>query len=130
MIDRALTLAELALTIVGLAVPFIFPKIPTKGAWVSFALGIGLLAIATGIALVPEGRAQTTQASSQIGDNNTLLNVPMPNSMGSGNTIIGPNLPNGDTVYTQPGTAIGAGACAGNGIAIGAGPNTGGCQRR
>ena len=130
MIDRALTLAGLALTIVCFAVPFMFPKIPTKGARVSFALGIGLLAIATGIAVVPEGQAQTTRASSQIGDNNTLLNVPIPNSMGSGNTIVGPNLPNGDTIYTQPGTAIGAAACAGNGIAIGAGANAGGCQGR
>jgi hypothetical protein len=67
--------------------------------------------------------------ASQIGSDNTLVNVPVPQNMGSGNTFIGPTDANGDTIYTKGGTAIGKGACADpTSIAIGAGAHAGDCS--
>jgi hypothetical protein len=57
-----------------------------------------------------------------IGNDNTLVNVPVPPALGNGNTIIGPTDSNGNTIYNKGGTAIGAGATADpTSIAIGAG---------
>jgi hypothetical protein len=64
----------------------------------------------------------------QIGNDNTLVNVPIPPSMGDGNTFVGPTDANGNTIYNKGGTAIGKGACADpTSIAIGAGAGAGAC---
>jgi hypothetical protein len=74
---------------------------------------------------------QSVAAPPQIGDKNTLLNTPVPSGMGSGNTIVGPKLPGGNTTYDRGGTAIGAGACADStSVAIGAGANAGACAKK
>lgn len=58
----------------------------------------------------------------QIGDNNTIVNATIPESMGSGNTFVGATDPSGNTILNKGGTAIGAGARADEtSIAIGAG---------
>jgi hypothetical protein len=66
---------------------------------------------------------------SQIGDNNTVVNTPVPSNMGSGNTFVGPTDSNGNTIFNRGGAAIGNGACADStSIAIGAGANAGKCD--
>jgi hypothetical protein len=66
-----------------------------------------------------------------IGENNTLLSVPVPPSMGSGNTIVGPNLPNRNVIYNQGGIAVGKNACAdSNTVAIGSGASAGACKKK
>ncbi len=59
------------------------------------------------------------------GSDNTEVGVgPLPPIKGNGNTIVGPTDADGNTIITQPGTAIGTRANAGsNGIAIGAHAN-------
>jgi hypothetical protein len=70
--------------------------------------------------------APAAAASPAIGSNNTVLNIPPPSSMGSGNTFVGPTDTNGNTIYNKGGTAIGAGAQAlSTSIAIGAGARAG-----
>jgi len=62
------------------------------------------------------------------GNDNTIYSpaAPVPSVSGNGNTIVGPTDSRGNSVITQPGTAIGRGAKAGpNGIAIGAGAGGG-----
>lgn len=72
----------------------------------------------------------TVQPAQQIGNDNTLVNVPIPQSMGSGNTFVGPTDANGNTIYNKGGTAIGKGACADStSIAIGSGANSGACAQ-
>jgi hypothetical protein len=57
-----------------------------------------------------------------IGSNNTVVSLPPPASMGSGNTFVGPTNSNGNTIFNRGGTAIGTGAKADStSIAIGAG---------
>ncbi len=66
-----------------------------------------------------------------MGSNNTIVNVPPPASMGSGNTIIGPTDSRGNTIISQPGTTIGAGACGNStSVVIGAGARQKGCEPR
>jgi hypothetical protein len=56
-----------------------------------------------------------------IGNNNTVVNSPIPPSMGNGNTFVGPTDSHANAIYNQGGTAIGNGACASpTGVAIGA----------
>jgi hypothetical protein len=65
----------------------------------------------------------------QIGSDNTMVNVPIPQSMGDGNTFVGPTDSNGSAIYNKGGTAIGKNACADHSsIAIGANANAGVCQ--
>lgn len=78
----------------------------------------------------PERKKKTLQhpplTKPQIGSDNTLVNVPIPPSLGDGNTFIGPTDANGNTIYNKGGTAIGKDACADpTSIAIGAGANAG-----
>jgi len=69
----------------------------------------------------------TPKPASSLGDNNTVVNAPVPLGMGSGNTIVGPTDSRG-TIFDKGGTAIGAGACADpSSVAIGAGANAGAC---
>ncbi|MGD0793325.1 MAG: hypothetical protein ABR920_16270 [Terriglobales bacterium] len=69
-----------------------------------------------------------TSPRPQIGNDNTLVNVPIPPSMGDGNTFVGPTDANGNTIYNKGGTAIGKDACAdSSSVAIGAGANAGSC---
>jgi hypothetical protein len=66
------------------------------------------------------------QVPPAIGDNNTVVNLPAPTSMGSGNTFVGPTDSNGNTIFNRGGTAIGSGAQADStSIAIGAGARAG-----
>jgi len=68
----------------------------------------------------------TAAAPGAIGSNNTMVNVPTPANMGSGNTFVGPTDSNGNTIFNRGGTAIGAGAQADStSIAIGAGAHAG-----
>jgi hypothetical protein len=79
---------------------------------------------------VHQSRAQTPPTASvpSVGNNNTVVGVPPPANMGSGNTFVGPTDTQGNTIINRGGTAIGAGACADQtGVAIGAGANAGGC---
>jgi len=66
-----------------------------------------------------------------MGDDNTVVNVPNPpESMGNGNTIVGPTDSSGSTIYNKGGTAIGKGACADStSVAIGAGALAGQCAQ-
>jgi hypothetical protein len=67
-------------------------------------------------------------ARNQIGNDNTLVNVSIPESLGSGNTFVGATDANGNTILNKGGTAIGKGACADpTSIAIGAGAHAGQC---
>jgi hypothetical protein len=67
----------------------------------------------------------------QIGDDNTLVNVPIPDNMGNGNTFVGATDANGNTIINRGGTAIGKGACADStSIAIGSGAHAGNCPPR
>ncbi len=62
----------------------------------------------------------------EMGDNNTLVDVEQPGSMGSGNTIVRTIDPNGKTILNKGGVAIGAGAQADStSVAIGAGAGAG-----
>jgi hypothetical protein len=73
---------------------------------------------------------QIGQLPPQIGSDNTLYSVPVPPSMGSGNTIIGPTDRNGNTIIPG-GTAIGNGACADStSVALGAHANAGACAQK
>jgi hypothetical protein len=64
MIDRALAIAGLAVSVVSLVLPTLFPAINRKITWVGLACGILLLVAAGGIALLPDGEAQTPTPSS------------------------------------------------------------------
>jgi hypothetical protein len=91
---------------------------------VSFAVMIVAL-IGLAFNLYRGAEAQKT-ATPGIGSNNTIVNVPTPPNMGSGNTIIGPTDNRGNTIINQGGTAIGSGSCADStSIAIGAGARAG-----
>jgi len=63
--------------------------------------------------------------SSRIGDDNTVVNAPVPSNLGNGNTIVGATDASGNSIYNRVGTAIGRGAKATDGVAIGAGANGG-----
>lgn len=64
----------------------------------------------------------------RIGDDNTLVNVPIPESLGNGNTFVGATDANGNTILNKGGIAIGKGACADpTSIAIGANAQAGKC---
>ena len=64
--------------------------------------------------------------TAHIGNDNTLVNVPAQQSMGDGNTIVGPTDSHGNTVYNKGGVAIGNGARADStSVAIGAHANAG-----
>lgn len=67
---------------------------------------------------------------SKIGNDNTLVDVPIPMNMGDGNTIVNTHEANGNTLLTRGGTAIGKGACADpTSVAIGTGANAGACAK-
>ena len=75
---------------------------------------------------MPRREKATRQAP--IGNDNTLVNVPIPKSMGSGNTFVGATDANGNTIINKGGAAIGKGACADpTSIAIGADAHAGKC---
>jgi hypothetical protein len=59
MIDRALAIAGLAVSIISLVLPTMFPAINRKIAWGGLACGVLLLGAAGGIAFFPDGEAQT-----------------------------------------------------------------------
>jgi len=64
-----------------------------------------------------------------IGSDNTMVNVPIPQNMGSGNTFVGATGPNGNSIVNNGGTAIGKDACAdATSVAIGASANAGNCK--
>lgn len=70
----------------------------------------------------------TKAVNKRVGDNNTVINAPVPENMGSGNTIVGATDANGNTIFNKGGTAIGNGACADStSIAIGANAGAGNC---
>jgi hypothetical protein len=74
------------------------------------------------------GKAPPKPASS-IGDNNTIVNAPTPQSMGSGNTIVGPTDQAGNAIVNKGGTTIGAGACGDStSVVIGAGARQKACE--
>jgi hypothetical protein len=62
MIDRALGIAGLALTILGFVGPIMFPTINKRLAWVGFIFGLLLLGGAATTAFVPGGNAQSIPA--------------------------------------------------------------------
>jgi hypothetical protein len=62
MLDRAIGLAGLALTIIGVVMVTLFPIIDRKLAWAGFIFGLILLGTSVGIALMPEGQAQSPPA--------------------------------------------------------------------
>jgi acyl carrier protein len=73
-------------------------------------------------------RREKAARQAPIGNENTLVNVPIPKSMGSGNTFVGTTDANGKTIMNKGGTAIGKGACADpTSIAIGADAHAGKC---
>lgn len=73
-----------------------------------------------------EQSPSTKPLSPAIGDNNTIVNLPAPTSMGSGNTFVAPTDSNGNTNFNRGGIAIGAGAQADpTSVAIGAGARAG-----
>jgi hypothetical protein len=94
---------------------------------------LAVIAIAVGLVryiYAPNATGPIAQTAPlpKIGNDNTLIGVPVPPSMGSGNTFVGPADRNGNTIYNKGGTAIGKNACAGDtDIAIGAGAQTGKC---
>jgi hypothetical protein len=66
-----------------------------------------------------------------VGDDNTIVNAPVPPNLRNGNTIIGATDANGNAIYNKEGTAYGKGACAGaTGVAIGAGATNCGQRER
>jgi hypothetical protein len=58
MIDRAIGMAGVALTILGIVAVTLFPKINRRLAWAGFGVGLVLLAVAGIIAFLPDGNAQ------------------------------------------------------------------------
>jgi uncharacterized protein (DUF58 family) len=60
MIDRAIGMAGIALTIVGIVMVTLFPQINRKLAWTGFTLGMVLLGASAVIAFLPEGEAQSS----------------------------------------------------------------------
>lgn len=66
-----------------------------------------------------------------MGNDNTIYSAPIPRSMGSGNTVVGPTDSRGNAIINQGGTAIGSGACADStSVAIGANANAGCATRK
>jgi hypothetical protein len=63
MIDRAVGIAGLAVSIASLVLPSLFPAINRKIAWGGFACGIVFLVAAAGIAFFPDGEAQSPPAA-------------------------------------------------------------------
>jgi hypothetical protein len=59
MIDRALEIAGVALPIIGLVLPTVFPAISRRIAWGGIYCGILLLGAAGAVALFSDGEAQT-----------------------------------------------------------------------
>ncbi len=78
MIDRALGMAGLALTIIGIVVITLFPKINRNLAWTGLVLGL-LLLVAAGVSLfLPNGQAQGPTFSgncNNFGNNNFNCNT-------------------------------------------------------
>ncbi len=83
--------------------------------------------VSEGTSTIPRtGRKSNSNARNTIGNDNTVVNAPIPPSMGDGNTIVGATDSNGNAIYNKGGTAIGRGAKADStSIAIGAGANAG-----
>jgi hypothetical protein len=65
MFDRAVGIAGLALAIIGPVLGVVFPRLNKKVAWSGFIFGILLLGVAGGIALFPDGAAQTSSPNQQ-----------------------------------------------------------------
>ena len=66
--------------------------------------------------------------SRHMGSRNTIVGAPSPTDIGDDNTIIGPNVPNGSTIFNNGGQSIGSGSCADTtSIAIGANALAGTC---
>lgn len=65
MIDRAFSIAGLAITIIGAILPTIVPAIPKRIGWVTLAIGLLFLGCAAGIAFSPDGEAQQPPAVNQ-----------------------------------------------------------------
>jgi hypothetical protein len=70
MIDRALGIAGIASTVIGLALPFVFPKIDKRLAWSGIIFGVLLLGAAATTAFLPDGKAQAI-SSPQLAQNVT-----------------------------------------------------------
>jgi hypothetical protein len=78
----------------------------------------------------PKSPRRENGQRSSIGNDNTLVGVKPPLSLGSGNTIIGPTDVKGNTILNKGGTAIGKDACADStGVAVGAGAQAGNCTK-
>jgi hypothetical protein len=59
MIDRAIGMAGIAISILFGLILIVFPKLPRKMGIAGVVLGILLLGVAVGIALLPDGNAQS-----------------------------------------------------------------------
>ncbi len=89
MFDRALSIIGVALSLVGLVFPYLFPKLPKTVMKAILYCGVGLFAVAVYFSFIPTPATLPTHAQGSINNNRGIITQ---NQSGGSNTIVN-NIP-------------------------------------